>query len=113
MVSTVRWETFRLLSCIRLQTSCPDHEYRYTDVFPSFSKDGTLLVTNKNVDSSIVTMNADGANKHLVFQSATHCKANPLGPCGAMHRVGLRMANGSLSVLAGNYRRVGLPSRRS
>jgi hypothetical protein len=47
----------------------PAYEYRYTDVFPSFSKDGTLLVTSKDVDSSIVTMNADGSNKKLVFQA--------------------------------------------
>jgi Tol biopolymer transport system component len=32
----------------------PHYEYRYTDVFPSFSKDGILLVTNKNIDSSVV-----------------------------------------------------------
>lgn len=62
----------------------PNYEYRYTDVFPSFAKDGTLLVTNKDVDSSIVIMNADGSNKRLVFKSATHCTANPTGPCGDM-----------------------------
>lgn len=47
----------------------PDYEYRYTDVFPSFSKDGTLLVTNKDVDSSIVTMDADGGNKRVVYKA--------------------------------------------
>jgi Tol biopolymer transport system component len=65
----------------------PNYEYRYTDVFPSFSKGGTLLVTNKDVDSSIVTMDANGTNKHLVFKSATHCAANPTGPCGDMNGV--------------------------
>ena len=62
----------------------PGFEYRYTDVFPSFAKDGTLLVTNKDVDSSIVTMDADGKNKHMVFKSATPCNGTPAGPCGAM-----------------------------
>ena len=62
----------------------PGYEFRYTDVFPSFSKDGTLLVTNKDVDSSIVTMNADGSNKKVVFKAATHCTGNPPGPCGDM-----------------------------
>lgn len=47
----------------------PAYQYRYTDVFPSFSKDGTLLVTSKDVDSSVVTMNADGSNRKLVFQA--------------------------------------------
>ncbi len=47
----------------------PNYEYRYTDVFPSFSKDGTLLVTSKDLDSSIVTMNADGTNRKTIFQT--------------------------------------------
>jgi Tol biopolymer transport system component len=62
----------------------PKFEYRYTDVFPSFSKDGTLLVTNKDVDSSVVTMDADGKNKHMVFKASTPCNGTPAGPCGAM-----------------------------
>ena len=47
----------------------PQYEYRYTDVFPSFSVDGTLVLTNKDQDSSIVTMNADGTNRKVVFQT--------------------------------------------
>lgn len=47
----------------------PAYEYRYTDVFPSFSKDGTLLLTNKDVDSSLVTMDADGTNKRVVYRA--------------------------------------------
>lgn len=47
----------------------PNYEYRYTDIFPSFSKDGTLVVTNKDVDFSIVTMDADGANKRVVYKA--------------------------------------------
>ncbi len=46
-----------------------DYEYRYTDVFPSFSKDGKLLITDKNVDSSVAIMDADGSNKFRPFQA--------------------------------------------
>ncbi len=62
----------------------PKYEYRYTDVFPSFAKDGTLVITNKDVDSSIVTENADGSNKQMVFKSSTPCDGTQPGPCGAM-----------------------------
>lgn len=44
-----------------------NYEYRYTDVFPSFAKDGKLLITDKNVDSSVAIMDADGANKFRPF----------------------------------------------
>jgi Tol biopolymer transport system component len=46
-----------------------NYEYRYTDVFPSFSKDGKLLVTDKNVDSSVAIMDADGSNKFRPYQA--------------------------------------------
>jgi Tol biopolymer transport system component len=65
----------------------PNYDYRYTDVFPSFSKDGTLLITNKDVDSSIAIMNADGSDKKVVFKSATNCTSNVDGPCGSMDGV--------------------------
>ena len=42
------------------------YDYRYTDVFPSFAKDGTL-VTRKDGDSSIDIMAADGTNRREVF----------------------------------------------
>ncbi len=45
----------------------PDYEYRYTDVFPSFSVDGKLVVTEKNDNSSIAIMDADGSNKRRIF----------------------------------------------
>ena len=69
----------------------PGVEYRYTDVFPMFARDGTLALSNKDVDTSLVTMNADGTNKQLVFKSSTHCMAgkNPSGPCGDMVGVAL------------------------
>jgi Tol biopolymer transport system component len=47
----------------------PRYEYRYTDVFPSFSEDGMLLVTNKDIDSSVVTMAADGSNPKVVYKA--------------------------------------------
>ena len=47
----------------------PNFEYRYTDVFPSFSKDGTLLLTRKDGDSSLDIMDPDGSNRHEVFAS--------------------------------------------
>jgi Tol biopolymer transport system component len=72
----------------------PGYEYRYTDVFPTFAKDRTLALTNKDVDTSIVTMNADGSNKKLIYQSTTHCAAgkNSSGPCGDMVGVALSPA---------------------
>lgn len=45
----------------------PNYEYRYTDVFPSFAKDGTLLLTRKDGDSSIDILDADGSNRREVF----------------------------------------------
>jgi Tol biopolymer transport system component len=47
----------------------PAYEYRYTDVFPSFSKDGKLLLTEKNDNSSIAIMDADGSNKVRLFDA--------------------------------------------
>jgi Tol biopolymer transport system component len=50
----------------------PNYEYRYTDVFPSFSRDGKLAVTDfdsklGNPVASISIMDADGSNKRRVF----------------------------------------------
>ena len=47
----------------------PNHQYRYTDVFPSFSKDGKLLLTRKDGDSSLDIMDPDGSNRQEVFAS--------------------------------------------
>lgn len=47
----------------------PKHDYRYTDVFPNFSKDGTLVLTEKALNSSIATMNADGSGRKRVFNA--------------------------------------------
>jgi Tol biopolymer transport system component len=46
------------------------YEYRYTDVFPQLSRDGKLVVTEKDADSSIVIMDPDGSNKERVFHAA-------------------------------------------
>ncbi|WP_322044027.1 hypothetical protein [Paraburkholderia sp. J67] len=69
----------------------PHYDYRYTDVFPMFARDGTLALSDKNDDTSLVIMNADGTNKKLVFQSTTKCAPgkNPSGPCGDMIGVAL------------------------
>ena len=48
----------------------PDYDYRYTDVFPSFSVDGKLVVTEKNDNSSIAVMDADGTNKKRIFDAS-------------------------------------------
>ena len=45
----------------------PNYDYRYTDVFPNFSKDGKLVVTDKDFDSGISIMDPDGSNKQKVF----------------------------------------------
>lgn len=47
----------------------PNYEYRYTDVFPSFSKDGKLLLTEKDENSSIAIMDPDGSNKKRLFNA--------------------------------------------
>lgn len=46
-----------------------DVEYRYTDVFPSFSSEGKLLLTEKDDNSSIAHMDADGSNRKRIFNA--------------------------------------------
>jgi Tol biopolymer transport system component len=67
----------------RLYSWDPDFEYRYTDTFPSFSKDGMLVVTAKDVDSSIAVMKKDGSDRHIVFK-APDCADKSNGACNAM-----------------------------
>ena len=49
----------------------PDTEMRYTDVFPQFSKDGRLALSQLNnlatPQAAISVMNADGSNPRVVF----------------------------------------------
>ena len=56
----------------RLYSWSPDLEYRFTDVFPSFSPQGVLTTTGLsatlgNPQTPISTMNADGSNARRVF----------------------------------------------
>ena len=60
----------------RLYSWSPNIDYRYTDIFPGFSRDGRLVVTDfesrlSNPESSISIMAADGANKRIVFHDKT------------------------------------------
>lgn len=60
----------------------PIYEYRYTDVFPSFSRAGRLAVTDfksklGNADASISIMDADGSNKRLVYQDKSGAAYSP------------------------------------
>jgi Tol biopolymer transport system component len=46
----------------------PDWDYRFTDVFPDLSRQGRLVITQKQLgNSSIVTMSPDGMDQQLVF----------------------------------------------
>lgn len=53
------------------------YEYRYTDVFPTFSADGTLLLTEKNDNSSLAIMNADGSNRKRIFDAKEGAAFSP------------------------------------
>ena len=44
-----------------------DWDYRFSDVFPAMAPDGTLAITEKAANSSIVTMNPDGSGRKRVF----------------------------------------------
>ncbi|MDY0749140.1 hypothetical protein SNE35_31880 [Paucibacter sp. R3-3] len=44
-----------------------DREYRYSDVWPAFSKDGWMVLTAKGDDSSVDIMRADGSERKRVF----------------------------------------------
>ncbi|MDV5824940.1 hypothetical protein [Sphingobium naphthae] len=48
-----------------------DWDYRSTDVFPVLSKQGRLVITQKQLgNSSVVTMKADGTDQHVAFDAA-------------------------------------------
>ncbi len=46
-----------------------NYEYRYTDVFPGFAADGKLVITEKDDNSSIAVLDADGTNKKRIFNA--------------------------------------------
>ena len=59
------------------------YEYRYTDVFPSFSIDGKLLVTEKDDNSSVAIMDADGSNRVRIFNNEkSYCFSPGWSPDG-------------------------------
>lgn len=64
-----------------------DWEYRFTDVFPVISRDGSrFALTEKQLgNSSVVSYNMDGSDKKLVFNSADLMDVEDLhsGTCGA------------------------------
>lgn len=60
----------------------PNFEYRYTDIFPSFSREGKLAVTDfesklGKPDASISIMDPDGSNKRTVFQDKSGAAYSP------------------------------------
>ncbi len=42
-------------------------EYRYTDVWPAFAKDGLMVLTAKGDDSSVDVMRADGSGRRRIY----------------------------------------------
>ncbi|KAF2241033.1 TolB, C-terminal domain-containing protein [Trematosphaeria pertusa] len=55
----------------------PDWEYRFTDVFPTLSRQGRLSMTDKQLgNSSIVSLNPDGSNLNVIFDSTTTGELN-------------------------------------
>lgn len=59
------------------------YEYRYTDVFPSFSIDGKLLITEKDDNSSVAILDADGSNRLRIFNNEkSYCFAPSWSPDG-------------------------------
>ncbi|KAK8185133.1 hypothetical protein HDK77DRAFT_316062 [Phyllosticta capitalensis] len=54
-----------------------DYEYRFTDVFPQLSNQGRLAITQKQLgNSSVVTMDPDGQNMFLAFDTYTTGEVN-------------------------------------
>jgi len=48
----------------------PAYEYRYTDVWPAFSNDGWLAITEKGDNSSVAIMKPDGSERKRIFEVA-------------------------------------------
>jgi len=66
-------------------------EYRYTDVWPAFAKDGTMVLTAKGEDSSVDVMRADGSGRKRIFDVTKQSDLDPLlvkrGLAGAFYPV--------------------------
>ncbi len=52
-------------------------EYRYTDVFPNFSNDGKLVLTEKDDNSSLAIMDSDGSNKKRIYPAVGGAAFSP------------------------------------
>jgi len=52
-------------------------EYRYTDVWPAFSKDGMMVLTAKHEDSSIDVMRPDGSERKRIFDVTKQSGLDP------------------------------------
>lgn len=52
-------------------------EYRYTDVWPAFSKDGWMVLTAKGEDGSVDVMRADGSERRRVFDVTRQSGLDP------------------------------------
>jgi Tol biopolymer transport system component len=67
-----------------------DYDYKHTDVFPALSKNGKLVMTEKAHGSTIVTMNPDESDRHVLYdpktasidpQAIAHGMAGAFAPC--------------------------------
>ncbi|MFG6440360.1 hypothetical protein [Roseateles sp. LKC17W] len=52
-------------------------EYRYTDVWPAFSKDGWMVLTAKGEDGSVDVMKADGSERRRVYDVTKQSGLDP------------------------------------
>ncbi|MGC3984235.1 MAG: hypothetical protein QM777_05635 [Pseudorhodoferax sp.] len=55
----------------------PRRAYRYTDVWPAFAKDGTMVLTAKGEDSSVDTMRADGSGRRRIYDVTKQSGLDP------------------------------------
>ncbi|EGI76207.1 PD40 domain-containing protein [Hylemonella gracilis] len=52
--------------------------YRYTDVWPAFAKDGTMVLTAKGEDSSVDIMRPDGSARRRVYDVSRQSGLDPV-----------------------------------
>ncbi|MDT7838997.1 hypothetical protein [Aquabacterium sp. OR-4] len=55
----------------------PQREYRYTDVWPAFSKDGWMVLTAKHEDGSVDVMRPDGSQRRRVYDVTRQSGLDP------------------------------------
>lgn len=55
-----------------------NREYRYTDVWPAFAKDGMMALTAKGEDGSVDIMRADGSQRRRVFDVSKQSGLDPV-----------------------------------